>query len=198
MGSPELTCVACTEDCAPCQCPINDNDGDIAQDIDPNVILSDDPDTGARTAVLDLEYTQQTGGACSSADCPFSLRDIEVRIECNYSLRDCDVNEVLGKLVSARIVHGSGSEDVLPAPTTQDEGNTAYREYAWRNLTQDITTSETFRVRLTFDDSVANTNLTRARLTIARPMPFECQADGSTGGSGPPVCNMPSASIPVQ
>ena len=197
VSNPELACVACTENCAACQCPLNDNDGDIAQDFDPTIILGEDG-SGPRNNMVDFQYTQQTGSSCSSADCPFSLRDIEIRIECNYGARDCDNTEVLGKLVSASIVHGSGSSDVLPPPTTQDEGNTAYREYAWRNLTQDIVTSETFRIRLTFDDDISNTNLTRARVTIARPMPFECQANGTPGGSGPPVCNMPSASRPIQ
>jgi hypothetical protein len=189
--------VSCTENCAPCQCPLNGTDADIAQDTDPTITVNDDPDTGSRNSMLDLGYVQNAFAACSSPDCPFSLRDIEIRIECDSAQRDCSNTEVMGKLQTARIVHQDGSETMLPAPTTSDEGNTAYRDYAWRNMTLDIVTGESFKVRLRFDDDVARSNLTKARITIARPMPFECNANGTPGGSGPPVCDKPSASIPI-
>ncbi len=204
--SPEVACGAClTVNCQPCQCPLNENDADIQQDLDPIVTLVDDPDHpfGLPYTLLKVEYTQTTNEGCnddpSGASCPFRITDIELRIECTVD-RDCTGGEPLGKLTDdgiaeAKLIHADLSQVSLPEPTTRDSNDPSFGFYKWTGLSLDLVDGETFRFEFRFDDSIDRGQLATMKVRFSRPFQAECTAAGDPGGTLGPLCSLPGSPI---
>lgn len=202
----EVACAGCTEDCQPCQCPLNNTDGGIAQNLNPVITLETDPghDFGFPDTILSLEYVQQTLLPCSSPDCDFTIAEIEIEIVCGAD-RDCtDFGWPLmkygdfegpepGDLEATRLYHGSTGLTVdLPNPTTADQLDGSYRLYRWTGLSVPIEAGETFRLLVTFDDILWGTVISKAAIRFAQPFAAECNADGSVGAGFGPLCDAPN------
>ena len=207
-ANPELVCGSCTETCEPCQCPLLDIDGDIAQDSNPGTLVQDDleNDFGIRSTQLDLEYTQQTSLPCDSPECQFTISEIEIIYQCGSDGRDCAGSEPLGKLgdieppeageqPAARVIHADLSEVALPDPAISEAPDPTYRRYVWNGLAIPIVTGETFVLRMRFDDSINGSEFTTAKIRFSLPFQAECNADGSVGTGFGPLCSAPSTIV---